>query len=134
MGHQREQLMNNATNDLISFQPQETSYTAAMSNEQVLQYQDRMIADQDRGLENLSAIIGNQKRIASTIGNEVDRQNGKRTEIANSNQIQGCFFNLSVHLNSADWFHGRSNGEFKWETYQPNTKDSFHWSEINNMW
>ena len=66
--------MNNATNDLISFQPQETSYTAAMSNEQVLQYQDRMIADQDRGLENLSAIIGNQKRIATTIGNERQKE------------------------------------------------------------
>ena len=32
--------------------------------------------DQDRGLENLSAIIGNQKRIATTIGKEVERQNG----------------------------------------------------------
>lgn len=40
----REQLMNNASTDLISFQPQETSYTAGMSSEQVLQYQDRMIA------------------------------------------------------------------------------------------
>ena len=31
--------------------------------------------EQDKGIEALSNIIQNQKRIATTIGNEVDRQN-----------------------------------------------------------
>ncbi len=79
--------MSNASNDLISFQPQETEVTAQMSSDQLLAYQERVLADQDRGLENLSAIIGNQKRIATTIGSEVDRQNvmidsmGKKTAL-----------------------------------------------------
>jgi hypothetical protein len=67
--------MNNATNDLISFQPQETEVTVNMSSDQLFAYQERVLADQDKGLETLSAIIGNQKRIATTIGNEVERQN-----------------------------------------------------------
>jgi septum formation inhibitor-activating ATPase MinD len=67
--------MKNATNDLISFQPQETEVTVNMSSDQLFAYQERVLADQDKGLETLSAIIGNQKRIATTIGNEVERQN-----------------------------------------------------------
>jgi syntaxin 8 len=36
---------------------------------------DQIIAQQDRGLDTLSHIISNQKQIALTIGNEVDKQN-----------------------------------------------------------
>jgi hypothetical protein len=34
------------------------------------------LIEQDRGLETLSHIISNQKNIATSIGKEVDRQNG----------------------------------------------------------
>jgi hypothetical protein len=33
--------------------------------------------DQDRGLDELSRIIGRQRQIAQTIGDEVESQNGK---------------------------------------------------------
>lgn len=71
----KDKLMGQQSNDLISFQPQETEVTAAMSSDQLVAYQDRILADQDKGLENLSSIIGNQKKIATTIGGEVNRQN-----------------------------------------------------------
>jgi len=42
---------------------------------QMRQHQQHMIAEQDRGLEALSRVIGRQKQIAIDIGNEVDTQN-----------------------------------------------------------
>ena len=54
----------------------ETGDTVNYDNNQLLVQQDRILQEQDRGIETLSHIIQNQKRIATTIGNEVDRQNG----------------------------------------------------------
>jgi len=71
----KDKLMANNQTDLMTFEPHENEVTIGMNSDQLLAYQDRVIADQDRGLENLSAIIGNQKKIATTIGNEVGRQN-----------------------------------------------------------
>jgi syntaxin 8 len=42
---------------------------------QIRQHQQQMIAEQDRGLDALSRVIGRQKQIAIDIGNEVDTQN-----------------------------------------------------------
>ena len=36
--------MGQQSNDLISFQPQETEVTAAMSSDQLVAYQDRILA------------------------------------------------------------------------------------------
>lgn len=37
---------------------------------------ENILLDQDRGLEELSRIIGRQRQIAQTIGDEVESQNG----------------------------------------------------------
>lgn len=78
----KDKLIDNQTSDLINFVPEETEETYVMNSEQLMAYQDRVLADQDRGLENLSSIIGNQKRIAGTIGNEVERQNNLMDSMA----------------------------------------------------
>jgi hypothetical protein len=57
----------------------ETETTLNYNNRQLMSQQDQILRDQDRGIEALAGIIQNQKRIASTIGNEVDRQNGMQT-------------------------------------------------------
>jgi len=56
-------------------QPRENEETEEFSSKQLILQQDRALSDQDRGIETLSHIIGNQKNIASAIGREVDRQN-----------------------------------------------------------
>ena len=55
----------------------ETDQTMNADSNQLLLQQDRILLDQDRGLDVLSHIIQNQKQIATTIGTETDRQNGK---------------------------------------------------------
>ena len=37
---------------------------------------NKIFSEQDRGLEELSRIIGRQRQIAQTIGDEVESQNG----------------------------------------------------------
>ncbi len=61
---------------------QENELTENISNEQLLAQHDRIVLNQDRGLETLSHIVRNQKQIALTIGTEVDKQNC------------GCFLNI----------------------------------------
>ena len=56
-------------------QVRETEYTENIGSDQLISYQDRIMAEQDRGLETLSHIIRNQKQVAITIGSEVERQN-----------------------------------------------------------
>nr|CAD7200785.1 unnamed protein product [Timema douglasi] len=46
-----------------------------MSVDELRQHQQRMVKDQNEGLEILSKVISRQKEIAQTIGNEVDIQN-----------------------------------------------------------
>nr|CAD7448174.1 unnamed protein product [Timema bartmani] len=46
-----------------------------MSVNELRQHQQRMVKDQNEGLEILSKVISRQKEIAQTIGNEVDIQN-----------------------------------------------------------
>ena len=53
----------------------ENETTTGYTSNQLLQQQDRILAEQDKGIETLAGIIQNQKRIATTIGQEVDRQN-----------------------------------------------------------
>jgi syntaxin 8 len=50
-------------------------HTEHMSIADLRQQQQRMIQDQDQGLEALSKVISRQKEIAETIGSEVDLQN-----------------------------------------------------------
>lgn len=61
--------------DLIN----ENAYTRDISSDQLLLQQDKILVDQDKGIETLSTIIRSQKQIAITIGNEVDKQNRKKT-------------------------------------------------------
>nr|CAD7602244.1 unnamed protein product [Timema genevievae] len=49
-----------------------------MSVNELRQQQQKMVKDQNEGLEILSKVISRQKEIAQTIGNEVDIQNGDR--------------------------------------------------------
>jgi len=53
----------------------ETSETNVFSSDQLLQHHDRILLEQDRGLDTLTGIVRNQRHVATTIGNEVDRQN-----------------------------------------------------------
>ncbi|KAL5021090.1 hypothetical protein ScPMuIL_000245 [Solemya velum] len=46
-----------------------------MSNQDVRQTQQQIIAEQDKGLESLSHVIGRQKQMALDIGDEVDAHN-----------------------------------------------------------
>lgn len=55
----------------------ETETTMSYNTNQLLAQHDQILQEQDRGLETLSHIVQNQKRIATAIGNEVDKQNGK---------------------------------------------------------
>lgn len=48
------------------------------------QIQIQILADQDRGLEELSRIIGRQRQIAQTIGDEVESQNDLIENIADN--------------------------------------------------
>ncbi|XP_057370343.1 syntaxin-8-like [Daphnia carinata] len=48
------------------------------------QIQSQILADQDRGLEELSRIIGRQRQIAQTIGDEVESQNDLIENIADN--------------------------------------------------
>lgn len=57
--------------------------TEGIGSEQLLHMHDRVIAEQDQGLETLSHIIKNQRQIALTIGNEVDRQNDMMDSMGN---------------------------------------------------
>ena len=43
-----------------------------------------IVADQDRGLEELSKIIGRQRQMAQAIGDEVESQNGSRWRKTNN--------------------------------------------------
>ena len=55
----------------------ENDFTNNLSSNQLMAQHDQIMAQQDRGLDTLSHIISNQKQIALTIGNEVDKQNGE---------------------------------------------------------
>jgi hypothetical protein len=56
---------------------QESDMTRNISNDQLLSQHDRILVDQERGLETLSHIVRNQKNIAITIGTEIDKQNSE---------------------------------------------------------
>nr|CAH0107636.1 unnamed protein product [Daphnia galeata] len=63
--------------------------TVAMAGEHIphrelKQIQVQILADQDRGLEELSRIIGRQRQIAQTIGDEVESQNDLIENIADN--------------------------------------------------
>lgn len=51
------------------------SHDHTMSVDQIRQQQQQIIAEQDRGLDVLSRVVGRQKQIAVDIGNEVESQN-----------------------------------------------------------
>ncbi|XP_054288940.1 syntaxin-8-like [Macrosteles quadrilineatus] len=54
------------------------------SNDQIREHQQRLMRDQEDGLERLSQVISRQKDIARTIGNEVDYQNELVDNITNT--------------------------------------------------
>ncbi|EFA80861.1 syntaxin 8 [Heterostelium album PN500] len=54
--------------------PQDTEYTRHFNNEQLLDKQKDVMADQDKLLDSLSNSIMRQKDIAITIGNEAEKQ------------------------------------------------------------
>lgn len=49
--------------------------TRHLTTEQMREEQQRLIQEQDRGLEALSTVVSQQRRIASAIGTEVEQQN-----------------------------------------------------------
>lgn len=65
----------NSTSNLWGDDVIENDFTNNLSSNQLMAQHDQIIAQQDRGLDTLSHIISNQKQIALTIGNEVDKQN-----------------------------------------------------------
>jgi hypothetical protein len=71
----RDILLSNTSqlDDIIT----ENAFTRDISSDQLLLQQDKMLVDQDKGIETLSTIVRSQKQIAVTIGNEVDKQNRK---------------------------------------------------------
>jgi len=61
-----------------------------LSNDELRQEQQRVIRDQDEGLDALSEILARQKTIGLTIGNEVDTQNEMLDDIQeNVETVQG---------------------------------------------
>ncbi|XP_063850447.1 syntaxin-8-like isoform X2 [Scylla paramamosain] len=49
--------------------------TRHLTTSQMREEQQRLIQEQDRGLEALSTVVSHQRRIASAIGTEVEQQN-----------------------------------------------------------
>lgn len=68
-------LFSNLANDSLATAVSETNETMNYSTDQLLLQQDRAMLDQDRSLDTLANVMRNQKQIATTIGNEIDRQN-----------------------------------------------------------
>ncbi|XP_042216696.1 syntaxin-8-like [Homarus americanus] len=61
---------------------EDTDDTSILTADDLRQQQQRLREEQDSGLETLSQVISQQKRIASAIGTEVDGQNDILDEIA----------------------------------------------------
>lgn len=70
----KDQLISFASDD-INQELDNNNELFSYSSDQLQAQQDRILHEQDRGIETLSHIVSNQKNIAQSIGREVDRQN-----------------------------------------------------------
>ncbi|KAM5135762.1 syntaxin-8 isoform 3-T3 [Mantella aurantiaca] len=77
----RSSLMSGGASGTSKYNPwvmEEPEETRNLSNRELKQQQQRMIAEQDAGLGALSNILSRQKQMGYDIGNELDEQNGKK--------------------------------------------------------
>lgn len=92
--------------------------------------------DQDRGLETLSHIVRNQKRIATSIGNEVERQNGSLSFLflfclAFLTKFENIIYHSTLRNDRLD---GRQDGEHERTVDQIDEEHKNRESKICNMW
>ncbi|XP_073463091.1 syntaxin-8 [Aquarana catesbeiana] len=82
----RSSLMSGGASGSSRYNPwvmEEPEETRNLSSRELKQQQQRMIAEQDAGLDALSNILGRQKQMGYDIGNELDDQNEIIDDLAN---------------------------------------------------
>ncbi|XP_034502952.1 syntaxin-8 isoform X2 [Ailuropoda melanoleuca] len=68
---------------------EEPEETRGLGFDEIRQQQQKIIQEQDAGLDALSSIISRQKQMGKEIGNELDEQNGTASERGNTSRGSG---------------------------------------------
>uniref|UniRef100_A0A2I3TBG5 Syntaxin 8 n=1 Tax=Pan troglodytes TaxID=9598 RepID=A0A2I3TBG5_PANTR len=87
-----EEAKRGAPNPWLFEEPEETR---GLGFDEIRQQQQKIIQEQDAGLDALSSIISRQKQMGQEIGNELDEQNGKNNTVSLSSIRQSSRMSLS---------------------------------------
>lgn len=102
---------------MADFRPKSSSPYEPATVDDLRKHQNRILEDQNEGLEALSKVISRQKNLALRIGDEFDEQNGLFLSVSlRSTQFQlkinyGCLFVVYSYHRSSN----RHNGYNKYE-------------------